>query len=95
MSIEEALGAAPSLRAASMQRGRDDALHRLARRFPGLSDRALAKAVRNAVTRHEASAAWRKDGAAGRRPDAAAGDCYDILVHGGVPGCDRLRQILG
>jgi hypothetical protein len=91
--LENALGAAPGARSARRQRGRDEALRRLAKLAPAASARAVAASVHRLVRRYEASA-WPSDQAARHRPDDANGDAYDILQHGDLPGEDRLRRLL-
>jgi hypothetical protein len=67
--LEEALGAAPGLRAAWHRRQWDRALLALAQRCPtARSASALAAAVHNTVDRYE-TGPWLRDQAAGRRPD--------------------------
>jgi hypothetical protein len=91
ITLEQALGYAPGLRAVVHQRHRDDALRRLARRFLGLSGRAMAEEVHLAVSRYETSS-WPRDRAHGHRPDGRAGDCYDVLSAGDLPGREHLRR---
>jgi hypothetical protein len=75
-------------------RQRDNALRRLARRFLGLSDRALAAAVHRVVSRYETSAAWPRDRDTGHRPDGDRGLAFDVLMNGALPGVEHLRRVV-
>jgi hypothetical protein len=94
ITLEEALGRAPGWRAAWRLRRRDEAALRMALQFPNLSDRALAVRVTKVVSRYETSA-WRRDRVSGHRPDGVNGLAFDILIHGGLPGVEHLRRLLG
>jgi hypothetical protein len=91
--FEEALGYAPGIRGATMQRTRDNALGELARLFPGLSGRPLEKEVRRVVEEYELTR-WAADDAARHRPDGRDGLCFDILSNGALPCADHLRALL-
>jgi hypothetical protein len=91
--FEEALGYAPGIRGATMQRTRDNALGELARLFPGLSGRPLEKKVRLLVEEY-ASTRWPADDAARHRPDGRDGLCFDLLSNGALPCADHLRALL-
>jgi hypothetical protein len=93
ITFEEALGYAPGIRGATMQRTRDAALAALARLFPGLSGRPLEKKVRLAVEEYEITR-WAADDAARHRPDGRDGLCFDLLSSGGLPCAGHLRAIL-
>jgi hypothetical protein len=91
-TIEQAAGWASNLRATSMQRARDEALQRLARRFPGKKGHPLARAVYQLLHEYETTA-WPRDRDAHHRPDGEAGDCFDVLVNGSL--CEGyLRTVL-
>jgi hypothetical protein len=94
ISFEEALGRAPSWRAAWRRRRRDEALHRLTLQFANLSDQALADNVQEVVNRYETSAAWRRDRDSGHRPDGVDGLAF-VLIHGEPPGREHLRKAFG
>jgi hypothetical protein len=72
-SLEEAAGWASNVPAVSMQRARDEALRRLARRFPGRSGRGLAETVHKTVRGYETTRWWTADHAANHRPDGLSG----------------------
>jgi hypothetical protein len=92
-TLEQAWGAASNIRATSMQRARDVALQRLARRFPGKKGHPLARAVYQLLHGYETTA-WPRDRDAHHRPDGEAGDCYDVLINGSL--CEGyLRSVLG
>jgi hypothetical protein len=92
-SLEEAAGWASNVRATAMQRARDAALQRLARRFPGKKGHPLARAVYRLLHEYETTV-WSRDRDAHHRPDAEAGDCYDVLINGSL--CEGyLRSVLG
>jgi hypothetical protein len=93
ISFEEALGYAPGIRGATMQRTRDTALGELVRLFPGLSGRPLERKVREAVEEYETTR-WAADDAARHRPDSVDGLCFDLLSSGGLPCADHLRALL-
>jgi hypothetical protein len=91
--LEQALGAAPGIRAARRLRRRDAALRRLGRRFDGLSERAVAEAVHKAVSRYRDRGTWARDDAGRHRPDHEAGLCFDVLANGPLPGVEHLRKV--
>jgi hypothetical protein len=91
-TLEEAALWASNVRATSMQRARDEALRRLARRFPGKKGHPLARAVYRLLHEYETTA-WPRDRDARHRPDGEAGDCFDVLVNGSL--CEGyLRTVL-
>jgi hypothetical protein len=93
ITFEEALGYAPGIRGATMQRTRDRALSEIVGLFPGLSGRPLEKEVRRVVEEYEATR-WAADDAARHRPDGPAGLCFDLLSSGGLPCAGHLRALL-
>jgi hypothetical protein len=93
ITFEEALGYAPGIRGATMQRTRDSALSELTRLFPGLSGRALERRVREVVEEYEATR-WAADDAARHRPDGSDGLYFDLLSSGGRPCAGHLRTLL-
>ena len=82
-TLEEAALWASNVRATAMQRARDAALWRLARRFPGKKGHPLAREVYRLLDQYETTASPH-DREAHRRPDGEAGDCFDVLINGSL-----------
>jgi hypothetical protein len=89
-TLEQSAGRATNVRATAMQRQRDAALMRIARRYPDQRGRTLAKTVHDVMDKCEDSTAWRN----GRRPDGEAGYAFDVLANGGALCEGHLRAVL-
>jgi hypothetical protein len=95
VSLEAALGLEPTWRAELARAQRNRAIAELLRYFPAASVRQRAKAVAQAVRRHQATAAWKRNSRERRRVDGIDGALYDLLSSGAeIPDECQLRRII-
>jgi hypothetical protein len=96
IKLEEALGVAPTWRAAKRRRRRDAIYDEIAATcFSGLSGRPFANAITNMISRYEIGA-WPDDRDNGRRPHGPDGLVFDLLALGGRRlDHESLRRIVG
>ena len=94
-SLESALGIPATWRASRVRMRRDRLYAALARHFPGLEGRPLARAITTAISQYEFGS-WQSDRRAGRRPDGARGLIFELLA---LPGRrldeEALRKVVG